>query len=240
LCLQAEVGGSRNCKQFRHEAKWFLEDGYNETMQQAWLDSSEGETAWSAIKLNLDRCQDGLVRWQQTIKRQSQQPIHRLQQRLAELQGDDHMGDPAEIKAVQRDLGVMLDKLDLQWQQRAKVEWLKCGDRNTRFFHECANSRRKSNFIYSISDANGRLRDSEEEVQKAFINYFKELFTSDSTRNMNPCLQWVNSRVTTEMNESLLKPFCEEEVLAALNQMAPLKAPGPDGFTAGFFRRIGN
>jgi hypothetical protein len=206
-------------------------------MQQAWLVSSEGETDWSVIKANLDRCQEGLVRWQQTKRRQSQQPIHRLQQRMAELQGDDQMGDPAELKAVQRELGLMLDKSDLQWQQRAKIEWLKCGDRNTRFFHECASSRRKLNFISSILDANGRLRDSEEEVHEVFINYFKELFTSDSAGNMNPCLQWINSRVTMEMNESLLKPFCEEEIHAALNQMAPLKAPSPDGFTAGFYQK---
>jgi hypothetical protein len=117
------------------------------------------------------------------------------------------------------------------------MEWLKCGDRNTRYFHECAKSRRKFNFISSISYACGRLWDSEKEVQEAFINYFKTLFTSDSAGDMNPCLQWVNSRVTMEMNESLLKPFCEEEVLVALNQMAPLKAPGPDGFIAGFYQK---
>jgi hypothetical protein len=115
LRLYAEVGGGRNCKQFHHEAQWFLDDGYKEAMQQAWLDSFEGEKDWSVIKAKLERCQNSLLRWQQTKRRQTQQPIHRLQQRLAELQGDEQLGDPVELKAFQRDLGLLLDKSDLQW-----------------------------------------------------------------------------------------------------------------------------
>jgi hypothetical protein len=37
------------------------------------------------------------------------------------------------------------------------------------------------------------------------------------------------------MNENLLKAFSEEEVLVALRQMVPLKAPGSDGLSVGFF-----
>ena len=37
------------------------------------------------------------------------------------------------------------------------------------------------------------------------------------------------------MNAHLDKPFTAEEVRVALFQMAPSKAPGVDGFTAGFF-----
>jgi hypothetical protein len=37
------------------------------------------------------------------------------------------------------------------------------------------------------------------------------------------------------MNENLLKDFSKDEVYVALQQMVPLKAPGPDGMSVGFF-----
>jgi hypothetical protein len=56
---------------------------------------------------------------------------------------------------------------------------------------------------------------------------------------MSPCLQPLKMSVTKEMNHELLNTSFVEEVYWALHDMAPLKALGPDGFTAGFFRRIG-
>lgn len=54
---------------------------------------------------------------------------------------------------------------------------------------------------------------------------------------MDALLSHVPSRVTPKMNESLCKLFEPSEVQRALFQMAPSKAPGVDGFTAGFFQR---
>jgi hypothetical protein len=44
-------------------------------------------------------------------------------------------------------------------------------------------------------------------------------------------------RVSVEMNSNLLRPFTEEEVGMALSQMHPLKLPGSDGFSVGFFQK---
>jgi len=42
---------------------------------------------------------------------------------------------------------------------------------------------------------------------------------------------------TPQMNARLLAAFNVEEITQALNQMAPLKAPGPDGFSAALSSR---
>ena len=76
-----------------------------------------------------------------------------------------------------------------------------------------------------------------EEVQSAFVNYFKSLFTSKSASDMSPCLQPLERCVAEEMNNDLLKTFTVEEVHDAIYDMAPLKAPNPYGFIVGFFQK---
>jgi hypothetical protein len=50
-----------------------------------------------------------------------------------------------EIKRVKQELQIVLDHENLKWKQRAKAEWLKNGDQNTKYYHACANFWRKSN-----------------------------------------------------------------------------------------------
>lgn len=88
------------------------------------------------------------------------------------------------------------------------------------------NQRRRSNHISQIKDVRGVIWESQDDIGKAFVNYFSNLFTSDSTDNMEDCLRAVKRQVTTEMNTQLLKKFTIEEIGEALNQMPPLKVPG--------------
>jgi len=48
-------------------------------------------------------------------------------------------------------------------------------------------------------------------------------------------LQFVPSKVTEDMNLSLNRQFSAEETEKAVFMMGPNKAPGPDGFTVGFY-----
>jgi hypothetical protein len=61
------------------------------------------------------------------------------------------------------------------------------------------------------------------------------IFTWDAL-DMEPCVEALECKVTTEMNNRLLAKFTVEEITSALNQMAPTKAPGPHRFSACFYQ----
>ena len=55
--------------------------------------------------------------------------------------------------------------------------------------------------------------------------------------NVKKCTEPIRGRLTAEMSAILDAPFSKEEIKEALNQMALLKAPGPNGFNADFYQQ---
>lgn len=76
------------------------------------------------------------------------------------------------------------------------------------------------------------------QIEGVFTQYFKEIFSStrSTDENLDSCLSCIEERVNADMNEKLQKLFTREEIEEALHQMAPLKAPRPDGYNAQFFQ----
>ncbi|KAI9194057.1 hypothetical protein LWI28_002780 [Acer negundo] len=66
------------------------------------------------------------------------------------------------------------------WKQRARVDWLKHGDINSRFFHAKATTRRTRSYIKGITDVEGRWREGDEEVENVISKYFSALFTTSN------------------------------------------------------------
>lgn len=99
----------------------------------------------------------------------------------------------------------LLEKQEIFWKQRAKQFWLREGDKNLRFFHKLAFTRREHNNVKRIKDANSEWRESENEVQEVITKYFSKLFQyggwdDDILQSEKVCL------VTNEQNKALVTP----------------------------------
>ncbi|KAK3211612.1 hypothetical protein Dsin_016318 [Dipteronia sinensis] len=85
-----------------------------------------------------------------------------------------------EIRDMENKLNKVMETEERYWRQRAKVEWLKNGDFNTRFFHSKASARKARNRIKELFDYGGTMRDSKDDLEIIAIDYFKRLFSTRS------------------------------------------------------------
>jgi len=125
---------------------------------------------------------------------------------------------------------------EIMWKQRSRIMWLAAGDKNTKFFHLRASQRRRKNRIVKLKKADGQCTENEAEMGAMASEFYKTLYSSEGTTDMDQVLNTVPVKVTPAMNEGLVAPFGKEEVKVALFQMFPTKAPGQDGMPAHFFQ----
>jgi hypothetical protein len=118
------------------------------------------------------------------------------------------------------------------------THWLKDGDKNTSFFHACASERKKVNLLKKLKADDGGMVEGDENLRTFIANYYQNLFTSSAGTREAELLESIPSVVTSEMNSFLRRPFTVDEIKLALGSMGDLKAPGPDGMPAIFFKRF--
>ena len=87
-------------------------------------------------------------------------------------------------------------------------------------------------------DENNTWRVESEKIALVLVNYYRELFSTSRPNPQWPQLEHISSMITEEMNSALTDTFTAFEVKESLKQMAPLKAPGPDGMPPLFFQHF--
>ncbi|KAL2247314.1 UNVERIFIED_CONTAM: hypothetical protein Sindi_2583700, partial [Sesamum indicum] len=123
--------------------------------------------------------------------------------------------------------------------QRAKMQGMKGGDQCSRVFFRKIAQRRSSRRIFQINDDQGSTHTDLEEVINEFITYYQNLLGGDRRRariDIRFLRPWARHILSNEESTALLLPFTPADVKQAVFDIAEDNAPGPDGYSSGFFK----
>ncbi|XP_061350051.1 uncharacterized protein LOC133295261 [Gastrolobium bilobum] len=138
-------------------------------------------------------------------------------------------------RRLNKELEKILDQEEQIWHQKSREEWIRDGDRNTRFYHTKTMIRRSINRIMKLqNDVRHWVKEDDELIslaQSFFLNIFKE----DNIDSVWHQLTFSWLELNDVKKKRLNINISDVDVKAAFFQMAALKAPGPNGFPTLFF-----
>ena len=77
-------------------------------------------------------------------------------------------------RSVEREMDRLLEQEEIDWRQRSRINWLKDGDRNTKFFHHKATWRAKTNKIGRLQRSNGSMTTDKTEMETMTTDFFQK------------------------------------------------------------------
>ncbi|GKV47542.1 hypothetical protein SLEP1_g54439 [Rubroshorea leprosula] len=228
-------------KPFKFFDSWLEQPGCREVIRNSW--KSTEVKGWSGfiLKEKLQRTKKALKEWSAKVGLEMDRKIKEVENMIAEIdeKGKNNQLSTDEIemrKSSFLDLWKNLRIKERMSQQKSRKMWLKEGDANTRFFHNCIKGRWRRREINSVQ-IDGEQFTGVTKIKEEVAKYFQTLFTEE--RWKRPKLDGVSfKQVSQADNELLTRVFSEEEIKEAIWDCDSSKSPGPDGFNFRFIKEM--
>jgi hypothetical protein len=170
------------------------------------------ETSWKSLgpMPDLGCVNRGLVEVMKTLRSWSKRKfgnvtreLQKLREKLSSLQAVN--GPREEIRAITDLMNETLYREEMLWLQRSRIDWLREGDRNTKYFHRRAVWRARRNKILKLRDENCVVNTVPIDMQRMSVSYFKSLYTRDPNLVHSAITDLVQEKISMEMNVQLCK-----------------------------------
>jgi hypothetical protein len=240
-CIMKLTGqlGLPSFKGFRFEDYWLKQRGFMEVVAEAWSRPIQAGDHIRKFHIKLSRVAKALRIWSR-----ARVGNIKLLTAVAEqvILGLDFAQENRELTIAEIALRKFL-KLKIvglaaisrsRIRQRSRVTWVGAADANTKLFHLRANGRRRKNYVPLIITDDAHLT-TEEDKHGELFRHFKE--SLGTTHRRQQTLNWDALGIQRHDLTSLEQAFSELELKDAVFGLPIGKAPGPDGFTAGFYRK---
>ncbi|CAL5097923.1 unnamed protein product [Urochloa decumbens] len=153
-------------RQAYYEIMWEREASLDDCVKEAWeREHTAGDLG--DINVALKGMMRSLKSWSSEKFGSIRKELERMRAALAQLQAMNQ--DEQAIKAAIREMNELLYREEMLWLQRSRVDWLREGDRNTKFFHQKATWRKRRNQISKLKDEDGNWPFSDQEISDALF-----------------------------------------------------------------------
>lgn len=80
-----------------------------------------------------------------------------------------------QADSLQREWDNICQQEEIFWRQKSRVQWIKEGKRNTRFFHKSTMEHRAHNKTTKIIDPQGTKQNNQKEMEVVLVQHFQNI-----------------------------------------------------------------
>ncbi|KAF7831289.1 ribonuclease H [Senna tora] len=163
---------------FRFEACWTQHKDFKLFLKNTWK---------KEVDLNnmLDQLRVSLKEWNKNVFGNIMKRKKNLINRLSGIQVAKNKKCSPFLDKLERKLSQELEEVlnqeEVVWFQKARCQWIKDSDRNTKYYHAKAINRRRRNKILMLKKEDGSWTEDLEEIKDIVVSFYKSLFKEDQT-----------------------------------------------------------
>jgi hypothetical protein len=124
------------------------------------------------IANNLSGVMESLHCWSRKTVGSVTKRIEKLRNELSKINTPRDTQSQKRRIQIEKEMNGLLEREEIYWKQRSRIQWLKEGDRNTKFFHRKATWRRKKNNITKLRKDDGTVVNKVEEMGEMATSFF--------------------------------------------------------------------
>lgn len=155
LCLEdlVRVSSGRRFTGFKFNAQWVRHDECRQIIcdNGNWIGNDDHV---GSLQKSLASISVKLGRWGRKANCAFKYEICKKRQAIMDAYSRQLI-DFSLIHGLEGELNCLLEEEEIYWHQRSRENWLKWGDKNTRWFHYRASERKRRNYISGIYNGDG-------------------------------------------------------------------------------------
>ena len=146
LVLDTNPVGKRWKKRFMFDRRWLLNKKIKEVIGNAWEEQQHGSKLYK-VQCKIKKVRVELLSWSKRRFCNAKKLVEKVKKEIEEVKLNKPDGCRIKLLGLKRKLAAAYKKEELFWSQKARLKWLKEGDKNTGYFHATVTGRRKVNRI---------------------------------------------------------------------------------------------
>lgn len=222
---------------FRFDKRLFNKPNIKEAIALAW--NSHHRVGVMRVSNKLKRCRNALSRWKKENNLNSLTRIKQAQVVL-EREQSSHFPRIVVVAGLKKELCMAYNEEESFWRSKSRQQWVRVGEKNSQFFHASVKENRGKQFLEKLVDINGNAHKAEASKGAIAEAYFNDLFKSSDPGNFQDLFSDFVPKVSSGMNDWLIRPVSKKEIREAVFAVRASSAPGADGFTGFFFQKYWN